>query len=147
VHAEALAVMVAVTADFMFNRWDLEILPYYLIRQIPWCVRYHAQSLRLQAFNYFYVGRGCGSPELYCIGPVACQDGLSSMELIEYIQQSVGHLGRLMGPLQASTCIEQHKHRINTHIYISMPWVGFESTTPAFGAGLRQRTATRIGRA
>jgi hypothetical protein len=28
VHAEALAVMVAVTADFVFNRWDLEILLY-----------------------------------------------------------------------------------------------------------------------
>jgi hypothetical protein len=26
VHAEALAVMVAVMADFAFNRWDLEIL-------------------------------------------------------------------------------------------------------------------------
>jgi hypothetical protein len=35
VHAEALAVMVAVRADFMFNRWDLEILPYYRIRHIP----------------------------------------------------------------------------------------------------------------
>jgi hypothetical protein len=31
VHAEALAVMAAVTADFVFNRWDLEILAYYRI--------------------------------------------------------------------------------------------------------------------
>jgi hypothetical protein len=54
----ALAVMVAVTADFVFNRRDLEILPYYRIRHVPWCVRYHAQSLRLEAFEYFYVGRG-----------------------------------------------------------------------------------------
>jgi hypothetical protein len=61
--------MVAVTADFMFNRWDLEILPCYHIRHIPWCVRYHAQSLRLEALEYFYVGRGCGSPELYSVGP------------------------------------------------------------------------------
>jgi hypothetical protein len=53
--------MVAVTAGFMFNRWDLEILPYYRIRHIPWCVRYHAQSLRLEAFEYFYVGRECDS--------------------------------------------------------------------------------------
>jgi hypothetical protein len=30
-HAEALAVMVAVTTDFVFNRWDLDILPYYRI--------------------------------------------------------------------------------------------------------------------
>jgi hypothetical protein len=65
VHAEALVV----TADFVFNRWDLEILPYYQIRHIPWCVRYHAQSLWLEAFEYFYVGRGCGSPELYSVGP------------------------------------------------------------------------------
>jgi hypothetical protein len=31
VQAEALAVMVAVTADFVFNGWDLEFLPYYRI--------------------------------------------------------------------------------------------------------------------
>jgi hypothetical protein len=38
VHAEALAVMVAVTADFVFNLWDLEIMPNTVIRkdlQIP----------------------------------------------------------------------------------------------------------------
>jgi hypothetical protein len=69
VQVEALAVMVAVTADFVFNRWHLEILWYYCIRHIPWCVRYHAQSLRLEALEYFYVGRGCCSPELYSIGP------------------------------------------------------------------------------
>jgi hypothetical protein len=50
-HAEALA-------DFVFNPWDLEILPYYRIRHITWCVRYLAQSLRLEAFEYFYVGHG-----------------------------------------------------------------------------------------
>jgi hypothetical protein len=69
VHTEALAVKVAVMADFVFNRWDLEILPYYHIRHIPCCVRYHAQSLQLEAFKYFYVGRGCGSPELYSVCP------------------------------------------------------------------------------
>jgi hypothetical protein len=69
VHAEALAVMAAVTADFVFNCWDLEILPYCRIRHIPWCVRYHAQSLRLEAFEYLYVGRGCGSSELYSVRP------------------------------------------------------------------------------
>jgi hypothetical protein len=68
VHAEALAVMVAVTADFVFNRWDLEILPYYRIRQISWYVRYYAQSLRLEVFEYFYVERGCGSTEFYSVG-------------------------------------------------------------------------------
>jgi hypothetical protein len=68
VHAETIAVMVAVTADFLFSRWDLEILPYYRIRHIPWWVCYHVQSLRLETFQYFYVGRGCGSPELYSVG-------------------------------------------------------------------------------
>jgi hypothetical protein len=67
VHSEALDVMVAVTADFVFNCWALKILPCYRIRHIPWCVHYHAQSLRPEALEYFYVG--CGSPELYSIGP------------------------------------------------------------------------------
>jgi hypothetical protein len=65
VHAEALAA----TADFVFNRWDLEIFPYYRIRHIPRCVRYYAQSLRPEVFVYFYVGRGYGSQELYFVGP------------------------------------------------------------------------------
>jgi hypothetical protein len=65
VHAEALAVMVAAMADFVFNRWDLEILPYYRIQHIPWCVRYHPQSLRLEAFGYFHVGSGCGFPDWF----------------------------------------------------------------------------------
>jgi hypothetical protein len=67
VHTEVLAVMVAETADFMFNRWDLEILPYYRIRHIPWYI-YYTQSLRLEAFEYFYVGRGHSSPKLYSVG-------------------------------------------------------------------------------
>jgi hypothetical protein len=64
VHTEALVVM----ADFVFNSWALEILPYNHIRHI-WCVPYHGQSLRLEAFRYFYVERGCGSAELYSVGP------------------------------------------------------------------------------
>jgi hypothetical protein len=60
--------MVAVMADFVFNCWDLEILLYYRIQHISWCVRYHVQILRLEAFEYFHVGRGCGSPELYDVG-------------------------------------------------------------------------------
>jgi hypothetical protein len=55
--------MTAVTASFM------AILPYYCIRHIPRCVRYHAQSLGLETFEYLYVGCGCGPPELYSIGP------------------------------------------------------------------------------
>jgi hypothetical protein len=55
--------MVAVAVDFVFNHWDLELFPYYRIRHIPWWARCHTQSFRLEAFEYFYVGRGCGSPE------------------------------------------------------------------------------------
>jgi hypothetical protein len=69
VHAEALAVMVVVTTDFIFNSWDLEILLYYCIRHLPWCARYHTQDLRLEALEYFCVGRGCGSPEFHSVGP------------------------------------------------------------------------------
>jgi hypothetical protein len=83
-NAEALAVMIAVTADFVFNRWDLEILPYYRIQDIPWCVRYHAQSLRLEAFEYFYVGRGCGSLEFYFVGPDWFEYGFVDEEYVVY---------------------------------------------------------------
>jgi hypothetical protein len=76
--------MVAVTADFMFNRWDLAILPYYHIRHIPWCIHYHAQSLRLEAFEYFYVGRGCYSPELYSVGPDWFQYDFVDEEFVVY---------------------------------------------------------------
>jgi hypothetical protein len=76
------AVIVAVTAVFVFNCWDLEILPYYHIRHIPWCVRYHAQSLRLEAFEYFYVGSGCGSRELYSIGPDSFQYSFVDEEFV-----------------------------------------------------------------
>jgi hypothetical protein len=30
---------------------------------------YNVNSLQLEAFKYFYVGHGCGSPELYSLGP------------------------------------------------------------------------------
>jgi hypothetical protein len=84
VPAEALAIMVAVMADFVFNRWDLEILPYYPIRHIPWCVCYHAQSLRLEEFEYFYVGRGCRSTELYSVGPDWFQYSFVDKEFVVY---------------------------------------------------------------
>jgi hypothetical protein len=69
VYAEALAILVAITADIAFNRRNLETLLYYYIQHIPWCFRYYAQSLRLEAFEDFYVRRGCGSTELYSVGP------------------------------------------------------------------------------
>jgi hypothetical protein len=62
-----LAVLVAIMVDFVLNQWNLEILLYYRIRHIS-CVCY-AQSLRLEAFEFFYVGRGCGCPELYSVRP------------------------------------------------------------------------------
>jgi hypothetical protein len=76
--------MVAVTADFVFNRWDLEILPYYRIRHIPWCICYHAQSLLPEAFEYFYVGHGCGSPELYSVGPDWLEYSFVDEEFVVY---------------------------------------------------------------
>jgi hypothetical protein len=84
VHAEKIAVTVAVTSNFVFNRWDLEILPYYRIRHTPWFVRYRAQSLRLETFEYFYVGRGCGSPELYSVGPVWFEYSLVNKKSVVY---------------------------------------------------------------
>jgi hypothetical protein len=81
VHAEALAVM---AADFVFNHWDLEILPYYRIRHIPWFVRYHAHSLRLEVFEFFYAGCGCGSPELYYVGPDWFQYSFVDEEFVVY---------------------------------------------------------------
>jgi hypothetical protein len=68
VHVKALVVLIAITAEFVLNRWNLEILLYYRIRHLPWCVRYHVQSLRVEVFEDFYVGCGCGSPELYSVG-------------------------------------------------------------------------------
>jgi hypothetical protein len=46
VHAEALAVLVAITADFVLNRWNLEILLYYRIRT------YHGASIMRTAFDW-----------------------------------------------------------------------------------------------
>jgi hypothetical protein len=86
VHAEALAVMIAVMADFVFNCWDLEILPYYCIRHIPWCIRYHVQSLGLEVFKYFYVGCGCSSPELYSIGTDWFEYNFVDEEFVVYIE-------------------------------------------------------------
>jgi hypothetical protein len=45
VHAEVLAVIVAVMTDFMFNHWDLEILTHYHIQHIPWCPLSRAEPL------------------------------------------------------------------------------------------------------
>jgi hypothetical protein len=84
VHAEALDVMVAVTADLLFNRWDLEILTYYRIWHVLWCIRYHALSLRLEAFEYFYFGRGCGSPEMYSVGSDWFQYNFVDKEFVVY---------------------------------------------------------------
>jgi hypothetical protein len=75
--------IVAVTADLMFNCWDLEILPNY-IRHISWCIRYYVQSLRLEAFECFYVGRGFGSPELYSVGPDWFEHSFVDEEFVVY---------------------------------------------------------------
>jgi hypothetical protein len=56
--------MVDLTAEFVFNRWDLgdtSVLPYLghiMSRAFDW-----------KLSSIFYVGLGCGSPELYSLGP------------------------------------------------------------------------------
>jgi hypothetical protein len=48
--AEASTVLRSVAADFVFNRWYLEIPSDNRIQHIPRCVHYHAQGFRLEAF-------------------------------------------------------------------------------------------------
>jgi hypothetical protein len=38
----------------------------------------------LQAFEYFYVGRGCGSPEFYSVGPDWFQYNFVDEEFVVY---------------------------------------------------------------
>jgi hypothetical protein len=66
---EAGTVLRAVAADFFFNCWYLEIPSDNRIRHIPRCVHYHAQGLRLETFQNFYVGCGSRTPELNSVDP------------------------------------------------------------------------------
>jgi hypothetical protein len=64
--------------------------------------------------------------------------------------QSVGLLGRGDQPVTGRYLhIDQHKHTINAHRYLSMPWVTFEPTTPVFERAntvhALDRAATVIG--
>jgi hypothetical protein len=68
--AEESTVLRAVAEDFFFNCWCTEIPSDNRIRHVPTCVRYHAQSFRLD----FYVGSGSRTPELYSV----------SLDLSEY---------------------------------------------------------------
>jgi hypothetical protein len=52
------AILIAVAVDFFFNCWYLEIPSDNHIQHIPKCVHYHAQGLRLEMFQNFYVGSG-----------------------------------------------------------------------------------------
>jgi hypothetical protein len=73
-----IAVLVAITADLILKRRNLEILMY--IQHIPWCIRYYAPSLQLEMFEDFYVGRGCGSPELCSTLVSSSDEGLLFVE-------------------------------------------------------------------
>jgi hypothetical protein len=53
---EAVPVLGAESAEFLFNWCELEILSEDHIRHVPWCVRYHGQEFPLEAFQYFDVG-------------------------------------------------------------------------------------------
>jgi hypothetical protein len=58
----------AVTADFFFDCWDVEIPTNVRnIRNIPWGVHYHAQGLRLESFEDFNVGGVGRASELYVL--------------------------------------------------------------------------------
>jgi hypothetical protein len=67
--AEASTVLRVVVADFFFNCWYLENTSDDRIRHVPRCVHYHAQGLRLEIFQNFYVGIGSRTPELYTVSP------------------------------------------------------------------------------
>jgi hypothetical protein len=64
---EAGTVLRTVALDFFFNCWYLEIPSDNGIRHVPRCVHYHAQGLRLETFQNFYVGSGSSTPELYFV--------------------------------------------------------------------------------
>jgi hypothetical protein len=66
---EAGTVLRTVALDFFLNCWYLEIPSDNRIRHVPRCFHYHAQGLRLEAFQNFYVGCGGLTPELYSVGP------------------------------------------------------------------------------
>jgi hypothetical protein len=63
--SETSTVLRAVVADFFFNCWYFEIPSDKHIWHIPRCIHYHAQGLRLETFQNFYVGSGSRTPELY----------------------------------------------------------------------------------
>jgi hypothetical protein len=67
--AETKTVLRAVAKDFFFNCWCLEIPSDNSIRHVPMCVCYHAQGVRLETFQNFYVGSGSRTPEFYSVGP------------------------------------------------------------------------------
>jgi hypothetical protein len=59
----------AVTADFFFDCWAVEIPSDECIKDIPGGVHNHAQDLRLESFQDLNVGGGSSVPELYTVGP------------------------------------------------------------------------------
>jgi hypothetical protein len=59
----------SVALDFSFSCWYLEIPSDNRILHVPRCVNYHAQGLRLEKFQNFFVGGGSRTPELYFVGP------------------------------------------------------------------------------
>jgi hypothetical protein len=67
--AEESTVLRAVTADFFFNCWCLEIPSDNRIPHIPRCVHYRVQGFRLEMFWNFYVGSGSRTTELHSVSP------------------------------------------------------------------------------
>jgi hypothetical protein len=48
--------------NFFFDCWDLQIVTYDGIWDIPCCRRYHSEGYRLKAFEDFNIGGGGSAP-------------------------------------------------------------------------------------
>jgi hypothetical protein len=73
--SEASAVMGVVVANFFLNWWNVKVSPDKSVRHIPWCVYYHVQGFRLEAFQDLNFGCGSRAPELDTISPDRFEDG------------------------------------------------------------------------
>jgi hypothetical protein len=83
---EAVPVLDAESVDFLHNWCDLKILSEDHIRHVPWCIGYHVQDFRSEAFQYFDVGDGSWAPELYSIGPDGYGDDTKGLQFVAYRQ-------------------------------------------------------------
>jgi hypothetical protein len=73
---EASAVVGAVAAYCFLNWWNWKVSQDKSVWHIPWCIHYHAQGFRLEAFQDLDVGCGSRAPEMdTTISPDRFEDG------------------------------------------------------------------------